>query len=212
MTKQQRLQALFANLAEKLPSLQLDQLDANEPLVPGDGDPESKVLFIGEAPGYYESVQRKPFVGRSGQLLNQTLTEIGMPRETVYITNIVKMRPDDNRDPFPSEIAAFKPFLNQEIEIVAPSLIVTLGRFSMGKFLPDVKISQVHGRLHKITWEGKQTYILPMYHPAAALRNPQTKTSFVADMQKIPKVLAWLAERHQAADPDFEDQVKASFL
>jgi DNA polymerase len=212
MTKQERLQALFAQLERDLPSLQLDQLDPHEPLVPGDGTPDSFTVFIGEAPGYYESVQRKPFVGRSGQLLTQTLEAMGMPRSEVYITNIVKLRPPENRDPLPAEILAFRPYLNQEIEIISPRLIVTLGRFSMAKFLPDVRISQVHGRLHKVRWEEKTVYVLPMYHPAAALRNPQTKTAFVADMQKIPKVLAWLADRQIPADENFEDLVKANLL
>ncbi|SRR5258708_389145 len=190
MSKAEELKAVFAQLAEDLPTLPLGNL--NENIVPGDGDPDTQMMFIGEAPGYYESVQKKPFVGRSGQLLAETLKEIGYPRESVYISNIVKIRPPDNRDPTPAEITAYRPYLDQEIEIIRPKLIVTLGRYSMAKFLPEVKISQVHGRLHRVKWHDTIHYILPMYHPAAALRNPQTKTSFVNDFQKIPKTLEWI--------------------
>ena len=192
-TKAAQLRALFAELEAAVPTLPLGE--TGESLVPGDGDPDSPLLFIGEAPGYYESVQKRPFVGRSGQLLAATLQEVGYPREKVYITNIVKLRPPENRDPTPEEILAYRPYLNREIAIVAPKLIVTLGRFSMAKFLPEVRISQVHGRLHRVKWEGQHVYVLPMYHPAAALRGTQMKTSFVNDFQKIPKVLQWIAER-----------------
>lgn len=166
-----------------------------EDIVPGEGSEEAELMFIGEAPGYYESVQRRPFVGRSGQLLRQTMTQVGLAPETVFISNIVKVRPPDNRDPFPEEITAFKPFLDQEIRLIQPRMIVTLGRFSMAKFLPEVKVSQVHSRLHKISWMGqpeKPTYVLPMYHPAAALRSTQLKNSFIADFEKIPKILEWV--------------------
>lgn len=195
MSKTEKLREVFAQLAEDLPDLPLGNL--NENIVPGDGNPDTKMMFIGEAPGYYESVQRKPFVGRSGQLLAQMLKEIGYPREKVYITNIVKIRPPENRDPTPTEISAYRPYLDQEIEIIQPELIVTLGRYSMAKFLPEVKISQVHGRLHRVKWHDTMRYILPMYHPAAALRNPQTKTSFVQDFQKIPKIIEWIGSQKE---------------
>ncbi len=208
MSKAAQLQAVRDQLEKDLPHLPLGNI--NEPTVPGDGSADAELMFIGEAPGYYESVQRKPFVGRSGQLFVNTLAEVGHPRETVYITNIVKVRPPENRDPTPQEILAYKPYLDREIEILCPLLIVTLGRFSMGKFLPEVKISQVHGRVHRVNWQGKPLYILPMYHPAAALRNPQTKTAFVQDFQKIPKILEWIKGR---ADVDqLEKGLKEAFL
>lgn len=169
-------------------------------IVPGEGNPEAEIMLIGEAPGYHESVQRRPFVGVSGKLLRQTLSEVGFPPETVYISNIVKARPPENRDPTPEEIKAYKPFLDREIEAIAPKIIVTLGRFSMAKFLPGVKISQIHGRLQKIKWNGKQLFVLPMYHPAAALRSTAMKEAFKADFQKLPKVLAWIAEQRQVAE------------
>ncbi len=163
-------------------------------IVHGEGDARAEVMFIGEAPGYHEHVQRRPFVGRSGQLLRKTLTEVGLPPEQTYISNIVKARPPDNRDPLPEEIAAFRPFLNREIELIDPQLIVTLGRFSMAKFLPDARVSQVHGRVHRVVWQEKPVYVLPMYHPAAALRSTQLKTAFVNDFEKIIPVLNWVKE------------------
>lgn len=163
-------------------------------IVHGEGDARAEVMFIGEAPGYHEHVQRRPFVGRSGQLLRKTLTEVGLSPEQVFISNIVKARPPDNRDPLPEEIEAFRPFLNREIELIDPQLIVTLGRFSMAKFLPDARVSQVHGRVHRVIWQEKPVYVLPMYHPAAALRSTQLKTAFVNDFEKIIPVLNWVKE------------------
>lgn len=186
---------------------ELEAASANLPLattptdiVPGEGDPSAKLLLIGEAPGQQEAVQRRPFVGRSGQLLRATLASVGFPAETVYISNIVKVRPPDNRDPSPAEILAYKPYLDTEIQLINPTLILTLGRFSMAKFLPNVKISQVHGRLHKVVWEGSSRYVLPMYHPAAALRGNAMKQAFVNDFKKIQPALDWIAQQrdHQA--------------
>lgn len=176
----------------------------------GEGSAEAEVVFIGEAPGYYEWVQKRPFVGRSGQLLRSTLTEIDLPPETVYITNIVKARPPENRDPTPEEIVSFRPFLDRELSIIAPKLICTLGRFSMAKFLPEVFISQVHGRLHRVSWQGRPQYVLPLYHPAAALRSTKVKESFVTDVQKIPRILTWIDQ--QALVQNQADQIKESLL
>jgi len=171
-----------------------------EDIVPGEGASTADIIFIGEAPGHHESVERRPFVGRSGKLLRQVITDIGLLPEQYYITNIIKVRPPDNRDPLPEEIAAFRPYLNREIAILQPELIVTLGRYSMAKFLPDVKISQVHGRLHQVIWQEKNQYVLPMYHPAAALRSTRTKEQFIADMTKIPRVLDWLRQKKKVSE------------
>lgn len=205
MNTAEELQRLYRELEQAAVDLPL--ASKPEDIVPGEGHSDAEVFLIGEAPGYHESVQRRPFVGRSGKLLRSVLGEIGLPPETVYIGNIVKVRPPDNRDPSAQEILAYKPFLDREIEILQPKLIVTLGRFSMAKFLPEVKISQVHGRLHKVSWQGDVLYVLPMYHPAAALRGTKIKESFVADMSKIPKVLKWLSEQeqHQAFTSSVED-------
>src|SRR3989338_7949276 len=135
-------------------------------LVFGEGDASAQVLFIGEAPGFHENEQRRPFVGQAGKLLDNLLKQINWPRESVYITNIVKRRPPQNRDPLPEEIAAYRPYLKKQIQIIHPKIIATLGRFSMNYFLPDAKISRDHGKLFKI----KDIIIYPLYHPAAALR------------------------------------------
>ena len=163
-------------------------------IVPSEGSLNSDVVFIGEAPGFTEAQQRRPFVGRSGQLLRLTLNTVGIDPASVYIANIVKVRPPENRDPTPEEIAAFKPFLDTEINQISPKLIVTLGRFSMAKFLPAVFISQVHGRVHKVKWHQKSLYIFPLYHPAAALRSTAMKTAFTTDLQKLPKIRDWVQQ------------------
>lgn len=210
----------MTNAADALRELRLEMEDQSEQLplasqatdiIPGEGESAASIVLIGEAPGYHEHVQRRPFVGRSGQLLRKVLSETaGISDTDVYITNIVKVRPPENRDPTPAEIAAFRPYLNREIEIINPELIVTLGRFSMAKFLPDVRISQVHGRLHAVEWNGKRMYILPMYHPAAALRSTKMKEAFVADFAKIANILSWVRER--AESDVLKDSVKNTLL
>lgn len=160
-----------------------------EDIIPGDGNPDSKVIFIGEAGGYHESVKRKPFVGNAGMFLNQLLHSIKLAREKVYITNMVKTRPPANRDPLPEELEAFSKYLDREIEIIQPKVIVTLGRFSMGKFIPGVKISSVHGRPHGIDWKGQEIVIVPMFHPAAALRNPDVLRMIKEDFLKLPEII-----------------------
>lgn len=163
----------------------------------GFGNVDSDVMFIGEAPGRNEAIERKPFVGRGGKLLNATLEMHGMKRDDFYVSNIVKVRPPDNRDPKPEEINAFVPYLYREIDIIEPLLFVSLGRFSMNFFLPDAKISAIHGVLQRFMWEGKITYLLPVYHPAAALRNGNMKESFERDIGKIPKALAYIREQEE---------------
>lgn len=135
-------------------------------LVFGEGSPEADVMFIGEAPGYHENELRRPFVGQAGKLLDKLLALIGWRREDVYITNIVKRRPPENRDPLPEEIEAYKPYLSRQIEIISPKAIVPLGRFSMNYFLPDARISRDQGKMFLV--DGRK--VIPMFHPAAALR------------------------------------------
>lgn len=169
-----------------------------EDIVIGAGNLDSEVMFIGEAPGANEAVQRVPFVGRAGQLLNRTLLENGLSREEIYISNIVKARPPDNRDPLPDEIAAYLPFLNQEIEIVQPKLFVSLGRFALNFFLPEARIGAVHGVLQRFWWQDKITYLLPQYHPAAALRGTRMLETFKADIAKIGPALNYVKEKESA--------------
>lgn len=156
--------------------------------VPGDGPADARILFIGEAPGFHEDRQGLPFVGAAGQLLNELLDKIGLKREQVYITNVVKCRPPANRDPQPDEIAACRPYLDQQIALIRPRLIVTLGRFSMERYFPGASISKIHGQHKRV---GSIVYF-PMFHPAAALHQPRYRSMIEQDMQRIPELLAQL--------------------
>lgn len=150
--------------------------------VPGEGNPDAKIMMIGEAPGQQEDLTGRPFVGMSGSMMVRVMTEtIGLQREDVFITNIVKFRPPENRDPTPEEIEACRDWLDRQIKIIAPKIIVTLGRFSMGKFIPGVTISRVHGEA-----KNYGPYIIfPMFHPAAALRGTGTMNQFKDDFRKL---------------------------
>jgi DNA polymerase len=163
-------------------------------LVFGVGNPESEILFIGEGPGYWEDQKGEPFVGNAGKLLDTVLRSIQIPRESVYITNIVHHRPPENRDPLPEEISAYGKYLDELIKIIDPKVIITLGRFSMGKFLPGVTISSVHGKVQSVNWKGKEVVVVPMYHPAAALRNGNMMFSFKDDFRKVPEILKQIQE------------------
>jgi DNA polymerase len=155
--------------------------------VPGEGPARAEILFIGEAPGANEDRQGRPFVGRSGALLEKLLASIQLRREDVFITNIIKCRPPANRDPMPAEIAACTPWLEQQLALLNPLLIVTLGRFSMAHFFgPHARITKIHGQAQMQELRA----IMPMFHPAAALRNPAWKREMEADFAKIPSLLA----------------------
>jgi len=165
-------------------------------LVFGEGNPEAEIVFIGEAPGRQEDVQGKPFVGASGKFLNEMLEMIGMKREDIYITNIVKYRPPDNRDPSPEEKKAFLPYLQRQLEVIQPKVVVTLGRHSMNCFLPDLQISKVHGepKRVKLSLKGDSddtlaVVILPLFHPAAALYNPLQRQTLIDDFSLIPAII-----------------------
>ncbi|HEX2916800.1 MAG TPA: uracil-DNA glycosylase [Chloroflexia bacterium] len=154
--------------------------------VPGEGSASARLLFIGEAPGFHEDQQGRPFVGQSGQLLNKLLNAIKIPRQDVFIANVVKCRPPNNMDPTPEQIAACKPFLDRQIAAINPRLIVTLGRFSMARYWPGQRISQIHGQIKK---ENGRLH-MPMFHPAAALRDPgRTLAMFKEDGLTIPSLL-----------------------
>lgn len=155
-------------------------------LVFGEGDPAAEVLFIGEAPGFHEDRLARPFVGQAGQLLNQLLQKISWPREKVYITNIIKRRPPENRDPLLEEIEAYKPYLQKQIDVIAPKIIAALGRYAMNYFLPLAKISRDHGRAVPL----KPHLIIPLYHPAAALRSTSVLKELEEDFKKLPGLLA----------------------
>lgn len=155
-------------------------------LVFGDGTPDADLVFIGEAPGKKEDEQGIPFVGAAGKFLDEMLAGIGLKRSDIYITNIVKYRPPNNRDPLPEEKAAFLPFLRSQLEAIAPKLVVTLGRHSMDSLLPGLQISKVHGQPKR--YKG-QVY-LPLFHPAAALYNGSMRQTLIDDFARIPRVLA----------------------
>jgi len=159
--------------------------------VPGEGNPDTKIMFIGEAPGFNEDREGRPFVGQAGKLLEKTLAEVmNLKRDDVYITNIVKFRPPDNRDPTPVEIEACRDWLDRQISIIAPKIICTLGRFSLAKFIPDVTISRVHGQSRFVEFGGIKYIIFPMYHPAAALRAGSMMQEFIADFHKLKTLLS----------------------
>jgi len=157
--------------------------------VPGEGDPEAEVMFIGEGPGFNEDRSGRPFVGQAGKLLEQLLSTIGVQRRKVFIANVVKHRPPNNRDPLPVEMEACGAYLDEQIRVIEPRVIVTFGRFSLNKFLPGEYISQVHGLARYVNWKGRKITVLPMYHPAAALRNGAAMIQLRQDFKKIPGLL-----------------------
>lgn len=164
-------------------------------LVMGDGNPNADIVFIGEAPGKNEDEQGLPFVGAAGKFLNEMLAQAGMERSDVYITNIVKYRPPNNRDPLPKEKKAFWPHLLRQLEIIDPKVVITLGRHSMEYFLPEAKIGQVHGHaVHKKIkhHDGSESewLIVPLYHPAAALYNGSLRQTLIEDFMRVPQIIA----------------------
>lgn len=163
--------------------------------VPGEGDPNAEVMLIGEAPGWHENQQGRPFVGAAGQFLEDLLRSVGLRRDQVFITNVVKHRPPDNRDPLPDEIAACEGYLDRQIAVIDPRVIVTLGRFSMNKFFPGERISRLHGVARRYG----HRLVLPLYHPAAALHQAALRRTVEEDFRKLPQVLA--EARQLAAAP-----------
>lgn len=162
--------------------------------VPGAGSSNAEIVLIGEGPGFYENEQGLPFVGPSGKFLDELLKNAGLSREEVFITNVVKCRPPGNRDPQPEELAACEDYLDRQIAAINPRVIVTLGRFSMAKFLSNAKISEIHGQPRWV----KGRYVVPMYHPAAALHQPKLKSIVEADFALLPQ---WL-ENAKATQPE----------
>lgn len=171
--------------------------------VPGEGPANAEIMFVGEGPGFHEDRQGRPFVGAAGQYLEELLASIGLTREDVYITNVVKCRPPQNRDPLPEEIEACRPYLDRQIELIRPKLIVTLGRFSMNLFMPEAQISKVHGRPRKI--QGVVYY--PVYHPAAGLHQPRWKSIIEEDIKRIPEVLTEAANLRDEDPPENAEQL-----
>ncbi|MFC1938799.1 uracil-DNA glycosylase [Chloroflexota bacterium] len=155
-------------------------------VVPGEGAEDADIVFIGEAPGWHEDQQGRPFVGPAGMFLNELIKSIGLRREQVYITNVIKCRPPQNRDPLPSEIHNCRRWLDRQIELISPRMVVTLGRYSMAMFFPGKSISKIHGTAQR----QDNTIYYAMYHPAAALHQQSLRQIVEADMLKIPSILA----------------------
>lgn len=212
-TKQQLLDELAAKIIHDNVCPELAAQATN--LVFGDGNPNSDIVFIGEAPGKNEDLQGKPFVGAAGKFLSEMLQYIDLKREHIYITNIVKYRPPNNRDPLPEEKHEFLPYLQAQLEIIQPKIVVTLGRHSMNCFLPDLQISKVHGqpkriRIKRHTMGGQGSnvknvvaefadgqdamplVILPLYHPAAALYNGGMRQTLIDDFMRLPAIIQQL--------------------
>jgi len=206
--KQQRLDQIKAEIITANICPDLAKTATN--LVFGDGNPNAQIVFIGEAPGKNEDLKGIPFVGAAGKFLDEMLAMIGLERKDIYITNIVKYRPPNNRDPLPAEKAAFLPYLQQQIEVIRPKVVITLGRHSMNCFLPGLYISKIHGQPKRIrinmkqaadalsagdkqaspeSKQGEPIVILPLFHPAAALYNGAMRQTLIDDFAQIPQIM-----------------------
>ncbi len=183
---------LIAEEVRTCPKCELARTRTNA--VPGTGNPNARVMLVGEGPGWHEDQQGLPFVGNAGKFLNELLGKAGLERKDVFITNVVKCRPPGNRDPLPDEIAACAPYLDRQIAQIDPDVIVTLGRFSMSKWFPGERISRIHGQPKK---DGRRL-IVPMYHPAAALHQASLRGAIEDDFAKLPKILAEAEDQREA--------------
>lgn len=185
--KQRLLDQIAAEIIEK--NICPDLAKQATQLVLGDGNSDADIVFIGEAPGKKEDQTGKPFVGASGRFLDEMLATAGLVRSDIYITNIVKYRPPNNRDPKPEEKKVFWPYLIRQLEVIDPTIIVTLGRHSMGHFLPNATIGTVHGEPKSVVLGERKVVVLPLYHPAAALYNGGMRQTLLDDFQKVPLIL-----------------------
>jgi DNA polymerase len=190
--------SVLQEVSSQVAACKLCQLSySRKKAVPGEGPPGAEIMLIGEGPGFYENEQGRPFVGAAGNFLNELLEKAGVSRQDVYITNVVKCRPPGNRDPLPEELSACSGYLDRQIEAINPLVIVTLGRFSMARFLPNVKISDVHGQP---AWV-RGRLVVPMFHPAAALHQPSLKTSVERDFARLPE---WIKQARSSDRPAAE--------
>ncbi len=176
--------------------------------VPGEGPVTADLMFIGEGPGFHENEQGRPFVGAAGKFLEELLGTIGLKREDVFIGNVVKCRPPGNRDPMPEEIEACSSYLERQIEAINPKVIITLGRFSMARYFPNAKISQIHGQAKEV--DGR--LIVPMYHPAAALHQPSLRSVVQEDFAQLPAMIASGVAEPTPDEPEEGDPEQLSFF
>jgi len=189
--KKRLAEATLAQIAREVSVCERCMLHHSRKLaVPGEGPVDAELMFIGEGPGFHENEQGRPFVGAAGKYLEELLAKINLKREDVFIGNVVKCRPPNNRDPLPDELAACSDYLERQIQVINPKVIVTLGRYSMARFLPNAKISDVHGQPYKI----KGRLVVPMFHPAAALHQPSLKISVERDFAHLPELISKAAE------------------
>mgnify|MGYP000156236320 CR=1 FL=1 len=191
---------LLNKLADAIRACTLCPLAAHrKQAVPGEGPADAEIMLIGEAPGYHEDQQGRPFVGPAGRFLTELLARAGLRREEVFITNVVKCRPPNNRDPAPIEIkTCTSTWLEKQIEIINPGVIITLGRYSTALFLPNQPITKVHGQPHQVNGR----VIIPMFHPAAALHQERFKEPLIKDFEKLPQILAEVRRQSPAAGPE----------
>ena len=199
MTRDERRRAL-EQIADEVRSCTACRLhEGRTHAVPGEGDPDTEVVFVGEGPGVNEDREGRPFIGRAGGLLVRLLGHIGWGRDDVFITNVVKCRPPDNRDPQPDEIAACSGYLRRQLEVLDPAVVVTLGRYSMGAFMPGARIGQVHGTSAPAdpATGARDALVFAMYHPAAALRTAAIERESFEDVERIPSVLVRARERRE---------------
>ncbi len=164
-------------------------------VVPGEGRIDADIMFIGEAPGYYEDQQGRPFVGAAGQFLEQLLESIGLKRSDVFIANVIKCRPPSNRDPLPAEIDSCSAWLDEQIDIIQPKVVVTLGRYSLSRYFPGQPISRIHGQARKFG----NLHVVPMYHPAAALHQGSLRRVIEDDFKRIPAYVEQALKEYEAA-------------
>jgi uracil-DNA glycosylase family 4 len=192
MDKQALLDQIAADIIEKNICPDLAKTATN--LVMGDGSVDADIVFIGEAPGKNEDLKGLPFVGAAGKFLDEMLAGIGLKRSDIYITNIVKYRPPNNRDPLPEEKKAFWPYLVRQVQVIQPKVLITLGRHSMEYFLPGKRISEIHGEPKRITFGEQKLVVLPLFHPAAALYNGAMRETLIQDFAAIPDVMKLIKE------------------
>jgi DNA polymerase len=195
----------LAKIAEEVSTCQKCTLYHSRKLsVPGEGPSNAEIMFIGEGPGFHENEQGRPFVGAAGNLLNELLAQAGLKRSEVWIGNVVKCRPPGNRDPLPEELAACNSYLQRQIAVIDPKIIITLGRISMGKYLPGSKISAIHGQMQRVGGR----FVIAMFHPAAALHQAALKPALLKDFSQLPKLLEQARAAQKHALPASESEPK----
>jgi DNA polymerase len=201
MTHAERRAALEAVATEVRSCTRCRLHETRTQAVPGEGSPDTEVVFVGEGPGFHEDRQGRPFVGRAGELLTRFLATLGWRRDEVFITNVVKCRPPENRDPEPDEVAACAPYLRRQLEVLDPALVVTLGRHSLGRFMPGERISQAHGTVRPVDPEtgAGRALAFALYHPAAALRSTEVERQSYEDVASIPTALLDARNRRASA-------------